>query len=190
MRERLRQAWQPLREQMSKLSLRERVFLLACVIVVSGFAMYEFVITPFSEALHAQSAQMEALERSVGTLGVLLNRYQKLQEKRQAIEEQYREVEIKEGVRAHLESLVKSKAGIASGYVIKSVRDQPFGMNYGQETFLVKFETVNFPAAVDFLEEVVYGKRPLILTRLDLKKGRNGENVAVEVDVSSIKKLG
>ena len=189
MRERLQQMVSLVRDHLNKLSLRERVFLVACVLVVGGIGMYEFIITPFSAALEAQSAKMEGVQRSVGTLKVLLDRHHRLQEKRQAIEEQYREVEIKEGVRAHLESLVKSKAGIASGYVIKSVRDQPFGMNYGQETFLVKFETVNFPATVDFLEEIVYGKRPLILTRLDLKKGRNAENVAVEVDVSSIKKL-
>jgi len=172
----------------AKLSARERILSgIAAGTIFIALLVYG-IIGPALDAFESQQIELTKLEQDAKTLAILLRRYRELEARRGAIEERYKAVEMREGVRAHLEALVKSKAGIPFGYNIKSGRELPFGSAYVQENFSLKFDTVNFKGVVDFLDELVRGTRPLILTRLDIRKGRNAENLTVELDVSSLRR--
>ena len=171
------------------LTPRERYVLipLAAAFVVSYISYSVYI--PLRDAFDAQATELEKVEQDLKTLPFVLNRYQRLVARKSQIEEEYKEVEIAEGERTFLEKVVQEKVGNASGFEINLRPVSSFGGNYQQAPFSVKFYTSNLQSVVDFLTEVVLGKKRLLLTKIDINKSRAGDRLEVDVDVSSIRKI-
>ena len=173
----------------TKLSQREKVIVVAATLigVVLGIhALYE----PIQIAFEEQSVQLAKIETDKKTVEIVLDRYQKLVQKKRALESRYQEFEIKEGVLSYLERLVKEKGKVPDGkYKITSNKEREFGGSYEQAPFTIKFDTASMPDLIEFLNEVVQGAQPLILTRIDLTKSPVTSLLTVEVDVSTIRKV-
>lgn len=173
----------------TKLSQREKVIVVAAALIGIVFgihALYE----PIQIAFEEQSVQLAKIETDKKTVEIVLDRYQKLVQKKRALESRYQEFEIKEGVLSYLERLVKEKGKVPDGkYKITSNKEREFGGSYEQAPFTIKFDTASMPDLVEFLNEVVQGAQPLILTRIDLTKSPVTSLLTVEVDVSTIRKV-
>lgn len=177
-----------LQSYLSKLTTRERLLISLAgfaaasigVIQVFGAVSEEFAIQERALA-RAKSEQQEVLEK--------LARYSQLKVRREAVEERFKEVEIKEGVRSQIENLMRTKANVTGGYTIKDGPVSEFGGNYELAPFSVRFTVQSLPGLVAFLEELVHGPRPLVLSELDLKRPRTGERIDVSLEVSSIRKI-
>ena len=176
-------------EELRRLSFRERMLVVVAALAVLSLLLYKVAFT-LQEKMAAQKAEIEALDLSRTEVIDSLSRYSTLRARRLAIEEQYKGVEIKEGVRSHLERLLKEKAGVPSDKItIKDLPVNEFGGNYELAPFSVKFVASSMQGLVAFLVEIVHGTRPLVLTELELKKGRVGDRMEVSVEVSSIRKV-
>ena len=156
----------------------------AVLIIMAVYAVYE----PVSEALDRQNvALVEAEGRAKGVSGTL-ERYMKLKARRDAIEGRYRMIEFEEGALSYLETMIRTKAMVTSGFTIKDGPPRPFGKNHEQVPFSVRFSTANLETLIGFLQELVHGQRPLILGRLSLQKSRIGDRFDVDLDVSNLRK--
>jgi len=174
-------------KQLASLSRREQMLITLAVVVAGIMGIYS-IYEPISDAFdHQAIALAEAQGRSKSIPGTL-EKYLKLKARRDAIESRYRKVEFEEGALSHLENLIRAKALVSSGFTIKDSAPRPFGGNYEQVPFSVRFSTSNLETLVDFLNEVVHGSRPLILGRLALQKSRVGDRLEVELDVSNLRK--
>lgn len=173
----------------TKLSQREKVIVVVAALIGIVFgvhALYE----PIQIAFEEQRVQLAKIETDKKTVEIVLDRYQKLVQKKRALESRYQEFEIKEGVLSYLERLVKEKGKVPDGkYKITSNKEREFGGSYEQAPFTIKFDTASMPDLVEFLNEVVQGAQPLILTRIDLTKSPVTSLLTVEVDVSTIRKV-
>jgi len=169
--------------------MREKGLILAsaAAVLILALAMtYQFIHQKFVD----QSAQIDALEGKRKEVIENLAKYTTLNARRQIIESEYTKAEIKEGVRSHLEKLLREKAGVTTGsYTIRDKPTSEFGGSYELAPFSVTFPAVTLQGVVDFLREVTHGPRPLVLTELEMKKGRMGERMDVSADVSSIRKV-
>jgi hypothetical protein len=183
----LNQYWSKAKARFVALSGRERVSIVVCLVAVGLMGLYQ-IYEPIDAGFRAQSQKLAQIEASVKSLGPALERFAKLRTRRDAIEQEYREVEFKEGALSHLENLVKVKAGISAGFTIKDAPPKEFGGDYEQTTFSIKFTTSNFPALIEFLRELTHGARPMILGRLDVQRSRFAERLEVDIEVSSIRR--
>ena len=175
-------------EYFKKLSKREKTIITVAVcmgFVTVGYQIYQ----PVRIAFESQSERLTGVQRDMESVSLALARYSKLKARQQAIENAYKEVEIKEGALSHLENLVRTKAGITSGFTIKDKPVREFGGGYEQAPFSVRFVITDLPRLVDFLKEIVVGQRPLILANLDVTRRPAGDSVEVEMEVSSIRKI-
>jgi len=170
----------------AKLSRRER-FILAglggVVVFIAAWGVYE----PTRDLFADQRLRLEKTLEAVQTSSSSLERYVKLKARRDLIEREYRGVEIKEGVYAHLENLIRTKLGLSSGFTIKDTPPKSMGGNFEQITYSMKFTTPTLQPIVDLLKEVVHGQRPLLLSSLDIVKRPRGDTLDVSIDVVSIR---
>ena len=172
-----------------KLSGRERLLIAASVSVALFMVTFQ-TIESAMEAFSAQEIEIARVRTDRDSLTVLLSRFDRLAEKKRAIESRYEQLEIKEGVFSYLERLVKEKANVGPGrYKITSHKERPFGGNFEQVPFTIKFDTASMPDLVAFLTEIVQGEQPLILTSMELSKNLAGSSLSVEVSVSTIRKV-
>jgi hypothetical protein len=175
-----------LREGSKKLSRREKILVLLgglFVLVSAGNIVYE----PVREAFIAQETRYDETAQQLQYVAAALSRYQKLQVRRDEIEKDFREVEIEEGALSYLEDLVKTKAGVVNPQI--SPRDiREFGSEYEQAPFLIRFPIVDLSRLVQFLEELVQGKKPFILASLDIKRRPAGDSLDIELEVSSLRR--
>lgn len=183
----LNQYWSQAKTQFAALSGRERSLIVLCLVAIGFIGLYQ-IYEPIDAAFRAQAQKLAQIEANVKALGPALERFAKLRTRRDAIEQEYREVEFKEGALSHLENLVKVKAGVNAGFTIKDAPPKEFGGEYEQTTFSIKFTTSNFPALIDFLRELTHGTRPMILGRLDVQRSRFAERLEVDIEVSSIRR--
>ena len=176
-----------IRPLIAKLSSSEKRLIGLAVTVMCGLALYS-VFTPVSEAFARQRAELEALIKAEEGVLPHLERYQKLSAKKQGVEQRYKELEFKEGEVSFLEKLVQERAKIAFGkYTIRPGKEQPFGKSFKLLQFSVKFDTTSLETLIAFLSELVQGERPLIISRLDIKKNAVTNVLAVDLDVRSIR---
>lgn len=170
------------------LSRREQALIcggIATLFLMGIYSVYE----PVREAFDRQElALVEAEGRSKGVSGTL-ERYMKLKARRDAIEGRYRMIEFEEGALSYLETMIRTKAMVTSGFTIKDGPPRPFGKNHEQVPFSVRFSTANLETLIGFLQELVHGPRPLILGRLSLQKSRIGDRFDVDLDVSNLRKI-
>lgn len=176
-----------IRQSYAKLSARERLIVLGAVLVLGLLTLYKlYEVT--EEAFAEQSAKVEKLERDMKTVAFELGNYAKAKARKEAIEKVYKEVEIKEGALSHLENLVRTKANIPQGqFTITERPARKYGLNYEQLSFTIKFTTVNLQHLLDFLKELSYGDKPLIVADLKLTKNRISQSLEVELNVSSMR---
>jgi hypothetical protein len=175
-----------LRESAKKLSRREKILVLLgglFVAVSAGNVVYG----PIREAFTAQESRYEETAQQLQYVAAALSRFQKLRIRRDEIEKDFREVEIEEGALSYLEDLVKTKAGVVNPQISpRDIRD--FGSEYEQAPFLIRFPIVDLARLVQFLEELVQGKKPFILASLDIKRRPAGDSLDVELEVSSLRR--
>ena len=168
----------------NNLSSRERlVVIVAPILLLAVFVprIFENISLAFSR----QSRAVIDAERDRKQVLLTLSRYASLKARREAIEREYKEVEIKEGVLSYLESLIKSKAGVTHD-LLKELPVVKVGTNYEQAPFAVRFSIGNMNALVAFLDELVAGAHPLMLKKLDLKKA-SPDKLSVDLEVVSIR---
>ncbi len=169
------------------LTQREKVIIVVAA-TVSVFMLSYQIYEPIRRLCREQTEQMVALESSMKTVAPGIERYVKLRARRDSIEEEYREVEFKEGALSHLENLVRNKAGITAGFTIKDNPPKEFGGNYEQTLFNIKFTTTNLETLVEFLKELTYGAKPLVVSKVDIQKSKFADRLEVDVDASSIRR--
>lgn len=170
------------------LTQREKVIIVVATGVAISMLLYQ-VYEPIRRVFHDQTDQLAALESSMKTVAPGIERYVKLRARRDGIEEEYREVEFKEGALSHLENLVRNKAGITAGFTIKDNPPKEFGGNYEQTLFNIKFTTTNLETLIDFLKELTYGAKPLVVSKVDIQKSKFADRLEVDIDASSIRRL-
>ena len=178
-----------LRDEYTKLSARERALTLGAIgaiVFLIVWQGYEKV----SDVFRLQNTAISIAEQDLAEVRERLTRYTLLQQRRSSIEEQFKEVEIKEGVRSHLESVLRTKANVSQGaYTIKDLPPIEFGGSYEQAPFAVKFTIGSVQGLIDFLKELAQGPKPLMLTGLEIKREPIGDKLRVSVDVSSIRRV-
>jgi len=173
------------KSEFSKLSGREWGLVAAGVATLLFIAVYlvgEWVVG----SLGAQAARMQRLEDSMTSLPARLDTYGRLKARREGIENQFRAVEIKEGALSYLENLIRNKAGVASGFTIRDLSARPFGGDFEQVPYSVKFTSSNLTTMIEFLKELIHGKQPFIVSKLDLQMNRTLDSLEVDLDVSTI----
>jgi Type II secretion system (T2SS), protein M len=173
----------------SKLSKREKLLIVTPSIVLVLMAFYSLVFTPIQSAFAKQSEELENSQKNVGILSVMLDRYTRLKVRREEIELQYKGIENRENGITLLEGLLRNKLDLAPGAVkIGEGSPQRFGGDFEKTPYTVRFSVSDLSKLVAFLDEVVHGKNPMILKKLDLKK-RGDRSIEVDMEVSSIRKL-
>ena len=175
------------REELFKLSPRERWLIVGAVAAIVFFVSWQ-TIEKVKMVMRNQDQKIESARQDLSDLRERFQRFSALQSKRRAIEEQFKEVGLKDGVKSHLEDLLKNKAGVSSGYAIKELPAVQFGGSYQQTPFSVKFTVASLDGLVSFLKELVEGANPLVVTELEIKRDPIGDKLRISVDVSSIRK--
>ena len=173
----------------SSLSQREKGLTVVAGLIAAMF-LFSSLYTPIAEAFSNQEVQFETSKSSLRDTPRLLRDYLRLTRKRDAIEKRYKEVSFPEGALAHLEKLLLNKAKIPQGQFNIGEKTQPFGPEYEQEVYTIKFRTTSLSNLADLLKEITKGDKPLLLSRLDLTKSYSGDRVDVDMDVSSLIKKG
>lgn len=170
------------------LTKREKAIILVAAVVVAFMGLYQ-IYEPIRASFRSQSERLATLEANMKGVGLSIERYMKFKARRDKIEEDYKGIEFKEGALSHLENLVRSKAGIATGFTIKDNPPKEFAGNYEQTPFNIKFTTTNLESLIEFLKELARGPRPLIISKIDLQKSRFADRLEVDVDASSIRRI-
>lgn len=172
---------------LKNLSLRERLLLIGGVIVLIPVLLYKMAYLPSYEAFSAQYQTLTKLQEDYKTIPFILDRYKRSRTKKEQIENEFKEVEIKEGEQSHLETILSGK--VDSGFDISPAPSQAFGGNYEQAIFNVRFTTQSIESLVKVLTEVSTGDKRMLITSLNLSKDINGEKLRVELGVSSIRQI-
>jgi hypothetical protein len=168
------------------LSAREKWIVGVAAAALMSMGIYQ-VAVPLQERFQMQAIELEEARRNLESVDRDLKFYYQLKTRRDEIENEYRRVETREGTYSHLERLITTKLGIPPARVSISDRPaQPFGPNYQQTPLSIKFKTSDLGKLVEFLKELAYGKEPLLMTKLDIRKTPMGDLLDVDVEVSSI----
>lgn len=179
--------WQRATSEYARFSARERALVIAAtstVFIIASYLVYE----PIANAFSGQAMAIADAEQNVKRISLELERYAKYETRRREIESRYKEVEIKEGALSYLETLLKEKGGVRSGFTIKDSPGREFGGDFEQVSFSVKFSTTDYERLLQFLKELVYGARPLILSKLDVQMNRRQTALDVDLEVSTIRR--
>lgn len=156
---------------MSRLSLREKVMVVACAVVLVLTVLIFGVIEPYGNAMHRFDRQISSRQEQLAQFDTLLLRYRDL-------ERQQREVEKKltAGKRFSLFSFVENLTEkIAAKNNLSYVRPQQGSQREGvrEEVVEVKLESLTLGTVVKFLHAVEYADALLqirnmrIATRFD-----------------------
>lgn len=175
----------PLVEKFQSLSSRERSLILGGVLVAIPIFAYQIAIVPAKEAFTKQTVEFEKLNQDLKALPHVLDRYKKFKARKEQLEQEFREVEIKEGEQSLLETILSNK--VEPGFDISPTQTTPFGGTYEQASFNVRFTVSSLNVLVEILNEISTGKKRMLLTTLSLSKDTAGEKLRVELGVSSIR---
>jgi hypothetical protein len=173
--------------RLQALTEREQKIVILCVVVLV-IAAVGWVGQTASEAFDDQASRIAKAELQLSKLASEIVQYTKWKQKKDAIEERYRRVEIKEGVPSHLENLVRTKAEITRGFSIKDLGVREFGREYQQEAYTIAFATANLESLVGFLKELSFGSRPVLLSQLDIEMPAHRSALDVRLEVAAIRK--
>ena len=162
---------------------------LAFMAIVLGILVIYVLAGNINSTFSNLDQDLTAANEELTQVSTLLTQYSKVKAQRDRIENEFRSVEFKEGELTYLEDLIRRKLGLTGGFSITPKGVSKFGANYEQHLFTVKFAINDLKLVMDFLNDIVSGPQPLLLTRLDIKVTRNGESLDIDMDVSSIKEV-
>lgn len=170
-------------------SQREKVLIVGGTVVVFLLVGHAVLVKPAFAFLEEQKIRLEEAEKNIKQLPYLLASYKRLINRQSAIKDLYKRIELSEGAFAHLEKLVEQKAGIpTSSFTIKEGSPVRFGDEYEQIPYTVKFRITDYPRLIEFLDEVMFGEKPLVISTLDMRTGRLGDHIQVDMQVTSVRR--
>lgn len=169
------------------LSPRERLMVVAAA-AIFFYVLAESVIVPIQTAYENQAKRSRATSLQMDSLPNVLERYVRYKERQKRTEDHYKSIVMNHGGLSYIESLVKKKAGIQAGFTIQDMTPRKFAEQYEQAPFRVSFKISDYKRLVDFLEAIVNGEKPLVLSDLKLRKSRNGDFISVESVISIIRR--
>lgn len=158
--------------------------------VVGIIVAIAIVVEPINKLINQKQTEATNLERDSKTIAFLLERYRILLDKRRELEDRFKEVELGEAPRSYLQKIIADKVNITGLPSINNLPVIEFGGGYELVPFSVQFKTTNLEGLVDFLVEVVQGKRPLILSKIEIRKNPIARDLDVAVEVNTIQKAG
>lgn len=176
---------QPVFTWARSLSFREKILIGSGIAAIIPIAIYQIAYLPTLEAFKDQTISLEKVSQDLKTVPHILDRYRRFKAKKDQIENEFRQVEIKEGEQSLLENILSGK--VDSGFDITPISTTNFGGSYEQANFNVRFTTTSLASVVDILSEISTGKKRMLLTNLSLSKDSSGEKLRVELGVSSIR---
>lgn len=177
----------PVKQWFKNLSGREKVIIGGGLCALIPIFVYQLAYLPVKELVEDQTSVLSKLQEDYKTVPFILDRYRRFNTKKQQIENEFKEVEIKEGEQPFLESILTDK--VDAGFDITPDPVRTFGGNYEQAPFKVRFSTANINKLVEVLTEISTGKKRLLITGLNVSKDTNGDKLRVELNVSSIRQL-
>lgn len=191
MKDQLKHYLESAKAQYLRLSPRERGIVIAAAAFLIGMVVYGKIYQPIRDKFATQSLELEQAQKDVDVGVSLLSQYIKLKAHRDEIERAYKQVDLEHRELSVLEQIFKNKATAGSeGFAIQNGPVKEFGGNYEQAEFTVSFKTSTLQDVVNFLDEVVHGAKPLVLTLIDLQKSRYGNRLLdAKVEVSSIRRV-
>jgi hypothetical protein len=173
-------------EAFNKLTGREKGLIFGTIFLglfLGFWSVASSVIGIFAE----QERRLTVLEKNLTSASFALDRYEKLRERLQLMEKNFKQEGPPGGMRSYLESSVTSKAGVtAPNFTIKAGIPSDLGENYMKYPYTVTFNTTSIGKIVDFLQEITAAESNLVLTKLEITKGRMNEKLGVVVDVSNV----
>jgi hypothetical protein len=172
------------------LNTRERLIVALAPLLVLAFVIPQ-IVGKINTSFARQTRFIGDAERDRKQVLQLLGRYASLKAKREAVQQQYKAVEMKDNVLSHLETLLKSKAGISTttpGVTLKELPAIKVGTNYEQIPYSIRFPINNMSALVTFLEALVGGDQPLVLKKLEFRKSAP-DNLTIDLEVVNIREL-
>jgi hypothetical protein len=170
-----------------KLSSRERGLVLGSIAFVLCALMYNAYESASMAFTEQEERLRKAQEALVQWLPEKIARYSSLKSKRDAFENRFRSIEIKQGVPSLVESIFTSKLGAAgSALNVTEQASASLGDLFVLKPYNVRFNTTSLKGLADFLRELTEGEQPLLLKELDLTKMGIGDRLEVNLKVSSI----
>ena len=164
------------------LSVREKAILAVAALMIVTYLSY-LIIVPVRAAFVSQNDELARLSSELEGVDRVLDTYVKLKQRRDQIEQEYSDIEVKEG---DLERIIREKIGTSTIPTIRAAEPEEFGGNFQQTSFKVSFQVTSVSSLVDLLKELVSGKSPVILTRFEMQ--RRPDRLDVEIEVSSIRR--
>lgn len=168
------------------LSKRERILIIlgsCCLLLVILYSLTSSI----AEVYAAQERKINSLQRNFTTVNISLDRYDKLMARLRSLEQTFKKDGPSDGVRSFLEQAIIAKAKVAQGnFTIRPGAARALGESYSQAPFSINFTTTSIVDLVSFLQYIVQEDSSLLLTRLEVIKGRSAEKLSVTIDVSSI----
>lgn len=170
------------------LSARERLLIVGGVLIISlavVINLAQVVVTTYQD----QSLEITAAETDMETAKSLLRAQTRLIQQRNILEERYRKIEFREGPLSYIEGLITDKLSLPSNkFSINPKPPQPFGREFEQSTFNLKFRVNSLEKLVNFLSSLNSKDKPMIISKLDMSKSADGNNLDVSLEVSCIHK--
>lgn len=168
------------------LSFRERLMIGSTIMLGVVFLTWELT-AGLVNTFDLQERKIKNLESNSSLVWIALEKYEKLSSRLKSMEQNFRKGGPPGGMRSYLEESLKNKAGvIAPNFTIKAGTSISLGENYSKYPFTVTFSTTSIGKIVDFLEDLANADANLLITKLDIQKGRMAEKLSVVIDVSNI----
>ena len=176
-------------DYLKNISAREKVAIAAVILVVCVIGLlsaYDYVNSLFS----AQKNEFAKIKGEISEATQLLKSYSDLEARRASIEAQYKKVEMHERPLSYLEKIAEEKAGISSNELkIDPRKVSEFGGGYEKAPFSLSFKTNDLEKLVAFLDELVNGPKPFLVSKLELRNMRvRNQRLDVDINVTSIRK--
>jgi|GEM_PF-5410627 len=189
MKNKVRAYFKLFKKLLNKRSPLEKTLLLFMILFIL-YTIINTTLAPLSEMYSNQGAKYRKTERDLKSLPNNIEKLLKLQQKKSNIENQYAKVEIKEGVLSHLEDLIQNTAKIKNDSDFKIIEkgSRRFSNSYKQNSYNIEFKITDLTVLKNFLEKLVTGKKPLLLSNIQLTKNNRQKNLQVKITVSSLVK--
>jgi hypothetical protein len=142
------------------LSKREQLMVGVPIIGLLIFLFHSSIYAPVSEALANQEAKLVETTQNISIVAAMLEKHEKLKARRAEIEEEYKEIEIKESGTTLLEKIIIKHLNLPPrSFDIKPSDPQAFGGSYEKTSYIIKFSTNELSKLVGFLDELVHAAR-------------------------------
>ncbi len=173
-------------EALTRMTEREKLLIIGMVVAAIGLSTWS-ITTSLIDSFSLQRRKIESLDRNFVSAGLVLDRYEQLQRKLTEMQQTFKNEGPPGGMRSYLEESITKKAGVtAPNFTIKAGLPIQIGDTYSKFPYTVTFSTTSIGKIVDFLEDITNNESNLMLTKLEINKGRMAEKLNVVVDVSNI----